>query len=171
MFPLWQGIVPDEVAQPSIPLPSEDIGATSAALVHMVWGAMEKISGGSIPTIVRLAVEAEVRWRDWQVFSGIQSAAAASRDPNEAFSWLKYESYIRDNMEALQNAALLEVPASEPEHAAPAGPTTTAAPVVIGNSSSTPAAAPVPRLQQSPSSTSSEELEDGEVGMPLPGPV
>lgn len=139
---------PDEPEEP-IPLPAEDIGPSYAALVQLVWQRAESVYGGTIPTMVRLAVETEVRWRDWQTLSGVQLAAASSKSADASLSWLSYQSYIRDSLEALQNATVSEIAAAEAEHNVPKSPK---------NMDAAPAGVP-----SKADSASSEELEEGEV--------
>eukprot|EP00884_Botryococcus_braunii_P004195 jgi/Botrbrau1/13777/Bobra.0056s0030.2 len=142
---------PDEI-EIAVPLPAESIGPSYAALVQLTWQHAEAACGGSIPAIVRLAVEAEVRWRDWQMLSDVQFAAAASKNLDATLSWPSYESYMRESLEALQNASVSELAAAEAEF------NVSESPSIRGSSH----AAEDNKLE----TASSEELEEGEVPAP-----
>ncbi|GAX81343.1 hypothetical protein CEUSTIGMA_g8774.t1 [Chlamydomonas eustigma] len=48
----------------------------------------------ALPSIVRMAVEAEVRRSDWAELSAVQQAAVQAGTPNQAHSWAAYEDYV-----------------------------------------------------------------------------
>ena len=95
----------------SIPQPSADVAASSEALVWRLRQAVAQLCG-PVPRLVWLAVEAEVRHRDWQALSAVQRAAAEAGDAAGSLSWERYEAAAAERLvgldadvtEALQEA-------------------------------------------------------------------
>lgn len=79
-------------------------------------------SGGllaRVPALVRIAVEADVRVRDWRALSSAQEAAAKAEAPAAALHWGTYKAYVRQQLTQLST----QLPAALQEHqrAAPGG--------------------------------------------------
>ena len=89
-------------------------------LLAQSWAAAEQLCG-SAPLLVRLAVEAEVRLRDWQALAAAQRQAAESGSAAGALSWDSYQRAVRAELELLQGAlpgALQEAQAASASAAA-----------------------------------------------------
>lgn len=89
-------------------------------LLTQAWGAAERLCGPA-PLLVRLAVEAEVRLRDWRALAAAQRAAAEAGDAGASLSWEAYQGSARASLELLQGAlpsALQEAQAASAKAAA-----------------------------------------------------
>ena len=89
-------------------------------LLARSWAAAERLCGPA-PLLVRLAVEAAVRARDWQALAARQQQAAESQDAAASLSWEAYQQAARANWELLQGAlpgALQEAEAASAQAAA-----------------------------------------------------
>lgn len=89
-------------------------------LLAQSWAAAEQLCGPA-PQLVRLAVEAEVRLRDWQALAAVQRQAAESGGAAGALSWASYQRAVRAKLELLQGAlpgALQEAQAASASAAA-----------------------------------------------------
>ncbi|KAK9906386.1 hypothetical protein WJX75_000970 [Coccomyxa subellipsoidea] len=83
--------------------PAEEVGTTGEELLTSAWEAAERICG-PVPLLVRLAVEVEVRLRDWRTFSEAQRRAADSGERGRALSWASYQRSVQENWRTLQAA-------------------------------------------------------------------
>ncbi len=72
-------------------------------LLAQAWGAAERLCGPT-PLLVRLAVEAEVRLRDWRALMAVQHASAEAGDAKALLSWEVYQGSARASLELLQGA-------------------------------------------------------------------
>ena len=102
--------------------PSERGSGLQAAqdLLAQSWAAAEQLCGPA-PLLVRLAVEAEVRLRDWQALAAVQRLAAETGDAAGALSWESYQRGVRAELQLLQGAlpgALQEAQAASASAAA-----------------------------------------------------
>ena len=89
-------------------------------LLARSWAAAEQLCGRA-PLLVRLAVEAEVRARDWRALAAQQRRAAESRDAAASLSWDAFQQAARADWERLQGAlpgALREAEAASAQAAA-----------------------------------------------------
>ncbi len=137
--------------------PDHGVGHAADVLVTSVWPLAEAACGGSIPLIVRLAVEAEVRQRDWYIFASTQAEAAASGEAQGALSWPSYEQYMRTSIQALQGAA---ADVANPAEVVPLPADVAHADMAHADVAD---AAPLPDWPRS-SGSEDGELEEGEVG-------
>ena len=60
-------------------------------LLAQSWAAAEQLCGQA-PLLVRLAIEAEVRLRDWQALAAMQRQAAETSNTAGLLSWESYQS-------------------------------------------------------------------------------
>ena len=89
-------------------------------LLARSWAAAEQLCGRA-PLLVRLAVEAEVRTRDWRALAARQRQAAKSQDAAASLSWDAFQHAARADWERLQGAlpgALREAEAASAQAAA-----------------------------------------------------
>ncbi len=89
-------------------------------LLTQSWAAAEQLCGPA-PLLVRLAVEAEVRLRDWQALAASQRRAAGAGSAAGSLSWGSYQSKVQAELELLQGAlpgALQEAQAASASAAA-----------------------------------------------------
>ena len=58
----------------------------------------------NVPQIVRLAIEAEIRMQDWQMFSSKQQRAVDKSQPQEAMSWTDFQDHMQWRWQSIQAA-------------------------------------------------------------------
>lgn len=74
--------------------PSTEVAALGAQTAQQVQAALLAFCQG-VPQLVRLAVEAEVRLQDWQMFAGKQQCAADQGLPSEVLSWQDFQDHVQ----------------------------------------------------------------------------
>ncbi len=155
--------------------PAEEVGTAGEELLASAWEAAERICG-PMPLLVRLAVEVEVRLRDWRAFSDAQRRAADSGDLGGALSWAVYQRSVQESWRTLQAAmpmALQEAEAGLAAATAAMADTTAAAAGAsqapeaaedgeIPDGTKAPAAAPpnIPELRELPAPADPAEPAD-----------
>lgn len=72
-------------------------------MLEQSWAAAEQLCGPA-PLLVRLAIEAEVRLRDWRALAAQQKQAAEASDAAASLSWASFEIAARISWEQLQGA-------------------------------------------------------------------
>ncbi|KXZ54170.1 hypothetical protein GPECTOR_5g267 [Gonium pectorale] len=102
--------------------PQPHISSVMAALEAEVESAAQAFLQG-LPSLVRLAVEAQVRAADWRLLSAQQAAAAASGQPADAVSWAALERHTVSRVKALLES--LPAAAAEARWLSAHGPSTT----------------------------------------------
>jgi hypothetical protein len=143
--PAVEGKVPDA--------PLEEVGQAGEALLQRVWEAAESLCGPT-PLLVRLAVEVEVRLREWKTLSDRQRQAAEAGSPDMALSWASYQQLVQQSWRVLEEA----LPAALEE----AQRQSTAAAAAMAEASAAAAAAAAPPTEP--------DREDGEVPEEEPAP-
>lgn len=101
----------------NIAVPDESVGSTGEALLARAWKAAERLCGPT-PLLVRLAVEAEVRLRDWRSMSKAQATAARSGDASASLAWPGYEAHVARVWRQLEAAFPLALQEAERSSAA-----------------------------------------------------
>ncbi|EIE24375.1 hypothetical protein COCSUDRAFT_83679 [Coccomyxa subellipsoidea C-169] len=96
-----EGEIDEQAA--AVERPAEEVGTAGEELLASAWEAAERICG-PMPLLVRLAVEVEVRLRDWRAFSDAQRRAADSGDLGGALSWAMYQRSVQESWRTLQAA-------------------------------------------------------------------
>ena len=139
--------------------PAEEVGTTGEELLTSAWEAAERICG-PVPLLVRLAVEVEVRLRDWRTFSEAQRRAADSGERGRALSWASYQRSVQENWRTLQAALPMALTEAEAGLAA--------ATAAIADASAAAAGAPqVPEAEDGEIQTDSKAAPDGSGSPPV----
>lgn len=104
-------------------MPLEEVGSCGEALLKKAWEASERLCGPA-PLLVRLAVEVEVRLRDWNALSKRQRQAAASKRLDMSLSWAGYQQIVQASLRSLEAAFPLAVEEAQRASAAAAAAVT-----------------------------------------------
>ena len=97
--------------------PSDEVEKSGKELLESAWEAAERICG-PVPLLVRLAVEVEVRLRDWRAFSEAQQRAADAGDHAGALSWASYQRSVQESWQTLKTALPMALQEAESASAA-----------------------------------------------------
>ncbi len=106
-----------KVRAAAIDRPSDEVEKSGKELLESAWEAAERICG-PVPLLVRLAVEVEVRLRDWRAFSDAQQRAADVGDDAGAMSWASYQRSVQESWHALKAALPMALQEAESASAA-----------------------------------------------------
>lgn len=87
----------------SVPPPSASVAALGTQTAQEVQAALLAFCPG-IPHLVRLAVEAEVRQQDWQMFAAKQQTAADQGLPGGVLSWKDFQDHVQWRWHSMQAA-------------------------------------------------------------------
>ena len=103
-------------AQTGIAAPDVQLGALAQQMVDQIRQSTHSLCR-NIPQLVRLAVEAEVRLQDWQMFSSKQQRAVDRSQPQESVSWTDIQDHMRWRWQSLQAALFGAVAEAKQLHA------------------------------------------------------
>lgn len=78
----------------AIAVPSSDVAALGRSIAEQAQAALHTLCH-DVPQLVRLAVEAEIRLQDWQMFAAKQQSAADKALPDEALTWKDFEDHVQ----------------------------------------------------------------------------
>ena len=78
----------------AIAVPSSHVAALGRSIAEQAQAALHTLCH-DMPQLVRLAVEAEIRVQDWQMFAAKQQSAADKALPDEALSWKDFEDHVQ----------------------------------------------------------------------------
>lgn len=84
-------------------LPSADVAALGQQTAARVQAALHRLCQG-VPQLVRLAVEADIRLQDWQMFAAKQQAAFDKAQPSEALSWQDFQDHVQWRWRSIEAA-------------------------------------------------------------------
>ena len=84
-------------------LPSADVAALGQHIAAQVQAALHRLCQG-VPQLVRLAVEADIRLQDWQMFAAKQQAAVDKAQPSEALSWQDFQDHVQWRWRSIEAA-------------------------------------------------------------------
>ncbi|BDA46282.1 hypothetical protein COCOBI_08-3740 [Coccomyxa sp. Obi] len=101
----------------AIDRPSDEVEKAGKELLESAWEAAERICG-PVPLLVRLAVEVEVRLREWRAFSEAQQRAAEAGDGTGALSWASYQRSVQESWSTLKAALPMALQEAESASAA-----------------------------------------------------
>lgn len=98
-------------AQPSVPasmagtiqVPDAHTGVSGQQTCDQLRQATHRLCR-SVPRLVRLAVEAEIRMQDWQMFSSKQQRAVDQTLPHAALSWTDFQDHMQWRWQSIQAA-------------------------------------------------------------------
>ena len=99
---------PSQLAKP--PHPDPQLGALGQQVVDQIRQSTHRLCR-NIPQLVRLAVEAEIRLQDWQMFSTKQQHAVDSSQAQAAVSWTDVQDHLLWRWQSITAA----LPAAEQE--------------------------------------------------------
>ena len=84
-------------------LPSADVAALGQQTAAQVQAALHRLCQG-VPQLVRLAVEADIRLQDWQMFAAKQQAAVDKAQLSEALSWQDFQDHVQWRWRSIEAA-------------------------------------------------------------------
>ena len=74
-------------------VPSSDVAALGRSIAERALAALHTLCH-DVPQLVRLAVEAEIRLQDWQMFAAKQQGAVDKASPDEALTWRDFQDHV-----------------------------------------------------------------------------
>ena len=90
-------------AQAVLALPEAQVGMVGQQVVDLLRQSNHRLCR-NIPQLVRLAVEAEIRQRDWQMFSSKQQRAVDQSQPEAAVTWADIQDHMQWRWQSIQAA-------------------------------------------------------------------
>lgn len=87
----------------TVQVPDAHIGVSGQQTCDQLRQATHRLCR-NVPRLVRLAVEAEIRMQDWQMFSSKQQRAVDQSLPHAALSWTDFQDHMQWRWQSIQAA-------------------------------------------------------------------